>query len=269
LADGTVLVTGGTSSSGDNNNNPAGRVTIPEIWDPETGTVTQVAAASDIFRGYHSTAILLPDGSVLSAGGDHDNPDFTQNLNAEIYKPAYLFNGSRPTVTSAPATAALGRSFFVATPDAADITAVNAIVPGSTTHAQNWTQRINQLEFTPVPGGLAVTLPSNMNEMPLGYYMLFLINSNGVPSMANWIRALAPTPGLPGDFNADHVVDSADYIAWRKLNGSTYTYADYVDWEFNFGRTAAGSGGGVPEPGAAMLCVLGLLVRTMRRRRRC
>jgi len=268
LADGTVLITGGTSAAGSNNNDPAGKVTIPELWDPKTGEITQVAGASNIYRGYHSTALLLPDGSVLSAGGDHDDPNFISNLNAEIYRPAYLFKGPRPTVTSAPASAPLGRTFFVATPDAADINGVTAAVPGSATHAQNWTQRINHLDFTEVPGGLAITLPSNMNEMPLGYYMLFLINSNGVPSMANWVQALAPTPGLPGDFNLDNAVDAADYIAWRKGLGPAYSYGDYVDWQRNFGKTGGGAGGWetvVPEPSTAALWMLGLLAAAGRR----
>ena len=88
LADGTVLITGGSSVAGWND--PTGQIATAEIWDPQTEQVTQVAAASDVYRGYHSTATLLPDGRVLITGGDHDHGGFSENLNAEIYSPAYL-----------------------------------------------------------------------------------------------------------------------------------------------------------------------------------
>ena len=211
LADGTVLITGGTSAAGWND--PNGRISVPEIWDPTTQQITQVAAASNAYRGYHSTATLLPDGRVLITGGDHDSGGVSQNLNAEIYSPAYLFNGARPTITSAPASAELGETFFVATPDAASIAAVNMLVPGSTTHSQNWTQRINHLEFTPVIGGVEITLPSNSNAAPPGYYMLFLLNDNGVPSIAEFIQAELATSGLPGDFNDDGDYECSDVDA--------------------------------------------------------
>jgi hypothetical protein len=153
----------------------------------------------------------------------------------------------------------LGRSIFVETPDAASITDVTWIVPGSVTHAQDWTQRANHLEFTAVDGGLAVTLPSNPNAAPPGYYMLFLINDNGVPSMAEWVRAALPGPGLPGDFNGNGTVDTADYVVWRKGLGTTYTPADYVDWQRHFGEsTGTASGAAVPEPGGILLSVVGL-----------
>ncbi len=192
---------------------PTAEYRVPEIWDPTTQQITQVAAASNAYRGYHSTATLLPDGRVLITGGDHDSGGVSQNLNAEIYSPAYLFNGARPTITSAPASAELGETFFVATPDAASIAAVNMLVPGSTTHSQNWTQRINHLEFTPVIGGVEITLPSNSNAAPPGYYMLFLLNDNGVPSIAEFIRAELPTSGLPGDFNDDGDYECSDVDA--------------------------------------------------------
>jgi hypothetical protein len=256
LADGTVLVTGGSSVSGFNN--AAGQVALAEIWNPATSQFTPVAPASSVYRGYHTTALLLPDGRVLMAGGNHDSPTYTENRNAEIYSPPYLFKGPRPTVVSAPNTAELGRSFYVETPDAADITDVTWVVPGAVTHSQDWTQRVNHLEFTTVDGGLAVTLPSNPNAAPPGYYMLFLINSNGVPSMAEWVQATLPTPGLPGDFNHDNIVNAADYAAWRKGLGATYTPADLVDWKKHFGESA-GSGSAVPSPDGMTLFMVGII----------
>jgi hypothetical protein len=132
------------------------------------------------------------------------------------------------------------------------------------THAQNWTQRANVLDFTAVDGGLNIALPANGNEAPPGYYMLFLVNDEGVPSVAKWIRAALPAPGLEGDFNKDGNVDAADYVVWRKGAGVVYNDDDYADWRANFGATAgngasisSGSiGAVVPEPDTLVLLTL-------------
>ncbi|MEM7624597.1 MAG: galactose oxidase-like domain-containing protein [Planctomycetota bacterium] len=192
LADGTVLISGGTSEPGFND--PAGSIAVPEIWDPLTNTVTPVAEASSVYRGYHSTATLLPDGRVLITGGDHDDGGFTSNLNAEIYSPAYLSKGPRPTVTAAPSTATLGDTIFIETPDAASITRAMMIVPGSTTHSQNWAQRANVLEVSVAAGGVHIDLPGNPHAAPPGQYMLFLINGQGVPSVGEWLRTESDGP---------------------------------------------------------------------------
>jgi hypothetical protein len=262
LADGTVLITGGTSTT--DWNNPAGRVRVPEIWDPASEEVTPVAEASDIFRGYHSTALLLPDGRVLSAGGNHDDPTYTENRNAEIYSPPYLFKGARPTVTSAPDVAELGDTIFVATPDGADIAKALMVIPGSVTHGQNWTQRINHLDVAVATGGVNLTLPENSNHAPPGYYMLFLINSNGVPSIAEWMRADLPTVQPENaDFNGDLSVDGADLLIWqRHVGGSAgaglsngdanddgfINAADLAVWRLQFGASPAPSSAMIPEP---------------------
>ena len=114
LPDGKVLVTGGTRGTGFNNTDPSFQVYTAELWDPATEGWTTLASSSGIRRVYHSTALLLPDGRVLSMGGNGQ----TQT---EIYSPPYLFNGNqlavRPTITSAPTIVAYGQTFFVGTPD--------------------------------------------------------------------------------------------------------------------------------------------------------
>jgi hypothetical protein len=280
LADGTVLITGGTSVTGWND--PNGLVATAEIWDPVTETVTQAAAANvNLYRGYHSTALLLPDGRVLVTGGDHDYggviPD--QNRNAEIFSPPYLFDENglpavRPTISAAPDLAELGDTIFVQTPDAASIAKALWIVPGAVTHAQDWTQRANILDFTAVEGGVNIDLPANGDEAPPGYYMLFLVNDEGVPSVAEWIRAALPGPGLPGDFNDDGIVDAADYVVWRKGLGAEYTQDDYEGWHENFGSTpgAASTGAStqaaVPEPTSILIISLAGLCLASRLRNR-
>lgn len=276
LADGTVLITGGTSTTGWND--PNGLIATAEIWDPVTEQVTQVADSNvNIYRGYHSTGLLLPDGRVLITGGDHDYGGAIpgQNTNAEIYSPAYLFadDGSpapRPAVSAAPDVVELGDTIFVETPDAASISKVLWVVPGAVTHAQNWTQRANVLEFTPTEGGLNIALPEDGNEAPIGYYMLFLVNDQGTPSVAEWVRA---TPNLhrPGDYNDDGLVDAADYTLWRDNLGAPEESAlrgngdglngvdegDYALWKSSFAATSQTAiGGEVPEPAAGLMGLL-------------
>jgi hypothetical protein len=293
LADGTVLITGGTDVIGWND--PNGLIETAEIWDPVTEEVTQVADANvNIYRGYHSTALLLPDGRVLVTGGDHDygGPVPGQNTNAEVFSPAYLFNedgslADRPTVTAAPDQASLGSSIFVETPDAASITKALWIVPSAVTHAQNWTQRANTLDFTAVEGGLNIELPDNENEAPIGYYMLFLVNDQGTPSMAEWIQATLPVPGVPGDYNNNGIVDAADYTVWRDhlgapegtlendVDGGVIGQAQYDTWKAHFGQSLdMGSGasgldaGAVPEPASLALMIFGLAAAAVTRMRR-
>ncbi len=184
LPDGTVLVTGGTSGAVfDDYTHP---VFPNELWNPATGTWSTLASLS-VYRGYHSVALLLPDGRVLSGGGQcFGDPGCNPN-SAEIFSPPYLFAGTRPTITSAPASISGGQTFFVATPDAANITQVTWIRSGAVTHSFNQEQRINFLSFSQATGGLNVTAPPSANLAPPGFYMLFLLSS-GVPSVASIIQ---------------------------------------------------------------------------------
>jgi hypothetical protein len=180
LADGKVLATGGSGGQGfDNKSLP---IYPSEMWDPATGDWTTMASIS-VYRGYHSTALLLPDGRVVSAGGEQTG------ASAEIYSPPYLFKGPRPTISSvSSSTVKVGQTLNVSTPDAASISQVTLIRLGSVTHAFNQNQRLNHLQFTPISGGLQVTAPASSNLAPPGHYMLFLVNSNGVPSVARIIQ---------------------------------------------------------------------------------
>ncbi|HJU29605.1 MAG TPA: hypothetical protein VJ718_10565, partial [Candidatus Binataceae bacterium] len=124
LADGTVLISGGTSSTGDDD--ASGAVLPAEIWNPATQTFSVVASMPH-YRLYHSTTGLLPDGRVISAGTTPANGTGggIAYEDADFYSPPYLFKGARPTIASAPSTLNYGQSFSVSTPDAANITAVN------------------------------------------------------------------------------------------------------------------------------------------------
>jgi hypothetical protein len=179
LPDQTILVVGGVS--GDLKYNFP--VYKAELYNPTTNAWT-VMAAQKGQRGYHSTAILLPDGRVFSAGSDSGNKYQTYG---EIYSPPYLFNGARPMVTSAPTSLTYGTNFTVDTPDAATITSVVLIHNDAATHADHFDQRLVPLSFTIGSGQLTVTPPLNGNYAPPGTYMLFILNSNGVPAIGQML----------------------------------------------------------------------------------
>jgi galactose oxidase-like protein len=158
-----------------------------EIWDPATEKFTTVASMPH-YRVYHSTAALLPDGRVLSAGTTASDSGCSDQQDADFYSPPYLFNGPRPTIASAPSTLRYGRAFSVVTPDATGITNVNMIAFGAVTHHFNFSQRINRLKFQKTKTGLNVIAPANPNLAPPGKYMLFILNSTGVPSLASVVQ---------------------------------------------------------------------------------
>ncbi len=170
LADGTVLAVGGGGGAGVFLN----PVLTPELYDPTTGIWTLMAPQIGP-RAYHSTAVLLPDGRVISAGtNDHGSMQQTY----EIFSPPYLFKGARPTITSIPATLAYGANFTITTPDAASITRVALLRPGATTHADDFDQRYVDLTFTLGTGQITATAPATSNYAPPGFYMLVIVNSS-------------------------------------------------------------------------------------------
>jgi len=175
LADGTVLAVGGGGGGG----RYANPVYTAELYNPTTAQWT-VMAAQTIQRTYHSTAVLIPDGRVVSAGSDNGAP--TQ-VTYEIYSPPYLFNGARPVITSAPTTLTYGAKFSILTANASTITSVALVRPGATTHADDFDQRYVNLKFVIGNGKIQATAPASGNIAPPGYYMLVIVNSSGVPSV--------------------------------------------------------------------------------------
>jgi hypothetical protein len=189
LPDGNVLVTGGGTTT--DAISPTGAVLAAELWSPTTETYTTLSSGQ-VPRLYHSIALLLPDARVLIAAGGryfgYPSNEPSDKLNAEIFSPPYLFKGARPTISSAPQTAPYGSTITVQTPDAAGISTVSLIKLGSVTHAFNMDQRFLPLNFTIGSGQLSVQMPASANLATPGYYMLFILNGNGVPSTAAILR---------------------------------------------------------------------------------
>lgn len=211
LPDGKFLVTGGSASP---NFDTADGGKAALLYDPVANTWATMAAEQN-YRGYHSCANLLPDGRVLSSGGD-------TSPNAQIFSPPYLFNGPRPAISSAPASVGYGTTFFVGTPDGASIAKVTWTRLGSTTHAQNWDQRINVLSFAQAAGGLNVTAPNNVNFCPPGFYLLWILNGSGVPSVSRIVRIsdfAAPPPAPTGLSAAGGIAKVT--LTWNSVGTAT------------------------------------------------
>ena len=223
LADGSVLATGG-NSTGAALVDMDGGVFNAERWDPATGQWTTLAPQA-VTRQYHSTALLLPDGRVLSSGGGIcgtcDQVGYLAK-NAEVFTPPYLFkkDGSgelapRPEIASVPGTVSHGTSFQITTPNAAAIRKVGLIRLGSQTHSVEMEQRYVPLSFTAGDGTLTASVPANVHSAIPGVYMLFIVDSAGVPSVARMVDLDSaapppPPPPPPPDADGDGVPDASD-----------------------------------------------------------
>jgi hypothetical protein len=178
-----VVVGGGSTSLFDD------PVTEVEVFDPDTSKWS-LAAPITVPRGYHSTAILLPDGRVLSAG---TTPFGKYELRMEVFSPPYLFRGPRPRILEAPRGLAYGRWFEVAYDYAGAIRSAVLIRPGAMTHAFDMDQRYVELEVEARgAGSVALRGPRDAHVAPPGYYMLFLLGEEGVPSEAEFVRLPPP-----------------------------------------------------------------------------
>lgn len=205
LPDGSMVAVGGADGYTEEERRYAARPVDKrvEIWKPGRGG-WRLGPSQREYRSYHSTALLLPDGRVWSAGDDRHplEPTASGGLRgstvdtAEIYKPPYLFNkGRRPRIVRAPRRLGYRDVFGIRTRRGSGAKAV-LVAPGAVTHAVDMSQRVVPLKRRrKVPGtGLNAVSPPNPNVAPPGYYMLFVLRGNGKPSRAEWVQ-LDPTAG--------------------------------------------------------------------------
>jgi len=197
LPNGKILALGGSQVDEDVTSASLGA----DLYDTSNNTVSS-AGSNSFARLYHSVSLLLPDGTVWVAGGNPQRGTYESHV--EVYSPPYLFNpdgslATRPTISTGgtPSVIGYGAAFQVQTPDAAKISSVVLMKNGSTTHAFDMDQRMVGLTFTAGSGVLNVTAPPNGNIAPPGYYMLFLINNAGVPSVAKFVQISAITATAP------------------------------------------------------------------------
>ncbi|GEC05739.1 hypothetical protein SSP24_33940 [Streptomyces spinoverrucosus] len=204
LPDGKVLETGGAL------HNRANPVFESSIYDPATNTFDPVAADPEA-RGYHSSAFLLPDGRVMTTG---DNPgNGSWNHNVSIYTPPYLLKGERPTITSVIDTEWNYGDTQRITVDR-PIAKAELIRPAAVTHSSDPNQRFVDLPLSVDGNNIDLNVTSNPNLAPPGWYMLFAVDANGVPSVAKWVHLSGPQALKATDASA-HVHSFADDLSGK------------------------------------------------------
>ncbi|MCV3214016.1 DUF1929 domain-containing protein [Plectonema radiosum NIES-515] len=182
LPDRTVFVCNGSRAEED-----VSQSTLPaEIYNPATNAWTLVETPTVNGRVYHSVAVLLPDGRVVTAGGNPNRSSYESRI--EIYSPAYM-SQTRPTISSAPATTNYNAIITIQTSQAANIKWVHLIRPMAPTHGLDTEQRLVDLPISSrTSSSLSVQITANRNIAPPGYYMVFIVDNNNVPSVAKWIQ---------------------------------------------------------------------------------
>lgn len=199
LPDGKVLETGGGL------HNRADPVFEASLFDPATSSFDPVAADPEA-RGYHSSAFLLPDGRVMATG---DNPgNGTWNHDVSIYTPPYLLKGTRPTITSVIDNEWVYGDTQRITVDRPVVKA-ELIRPAAVTHSSDPNQRFVDLPLSVDGNNVDLNVTSNPNLAPPGWYMLFAVDANGVPSVARWVHLQGPS-ALAADTVSAHVHAFAD-----------------------------------------------------------
>ncbi|MFI9249345.1 galactose oxidase-like domain-containing protein [Streptomyces sp. NPDC053069] len=205
LPDGKVLETGGAL------HNRADPVYESSVYDPGTNTFDPVAADPQS-RGYHSTAFLLPDGRVMATG---DNPgNGSWNRNVSIYTPPYLYKGTRPTITSV-----INQEWKYG--DTQRITVDHPIAraelirPAAVTHSSDPNQRFVDLPLSVDGNNVDLNVTNNPNIAPPGWYMLFAVDANGVPSVARWVHLTGPA-ALGATTASPHVHAFADALSGKE-----------------------------------------------------
>ena len=176
LPDRTVLAANGAAHNRSDNVNTAA------IYDPDAGLWKSIGA-DPVGRNYHSSATLLPDGRVVVLGSNPADNGF--ELRISMYSPPYLHKGQRPTVSGAPTTVRYGDSFPVTV--TGDVASASLTSPMSPTHQTDTNARLVDLPIAGTGGARVLQIPANPNLLPPGPYMLTVLDSNGVPSTADWI----------------------------------------------------------------------------------
>ena len=188
LPDGRVLVVGGMSSYGHGSDMHGHDSTVceAELYDPTTNTWTRMAAQQKA-RLYHSTAILLPDGRVISMGSNPGAKQIERSI--EVFSPPYLFRGERPVIAGSPEQITHGQPFHISVDHAHSIGQVVLMRPEVQTHVTNTDQRLLELEFSVAADEtLEIQGPSTPAHMPRGFCLLFVLTSDGVPSVGKFLK---------------------------------------------------------------------------------
>jgi hypothetical protein len=196
LPDRTVFVSGGAIRHEQADVRPVARLQS-ELYDPATDT-WRPGAAAGVIRMYHSIALLLHDGRVVTTSGNPppggdlvpwQPPQPREEMAIEVYSPPYMFAGPRPVIDQAATEWTYGASVDVASAQAPTILWAELVRNGVTTHSFDNSQRLVDLPITGrAAGRLTVTTPAGPALAPPGWYMLFVVDEAHIPSIAVWIH---------------------------------------------------------------------------------
>ncbi|MFF3097287.1 galactose oxidase-like domain-containing protein [Streptomyces cyaneofuscatus] len=193
MPDDTVFTSGGSEDyRGRGNSN----ILKAQSYDPKTNTFKE-AAEPTVGRNYHSEALLLPDGRVATFGsdslyGDKDNTKlgkFEQRM--EVYTPPALHRGKdeRPVIGDGPEAVERGKTVTYKSADADRIATARLMRPSAVTHTTDVEQRSIELGLKKEKGAVSVSVPDDPTLVPPGWYMLFITDTDGIPSEAKWVKA--------------------------------------------------------------------------------
>ena len=180
LPDGRVAIVGGADNTDVARGTVEDAVLEIQIWDPADNTITN-GPEQKIPRLYHSSAIVLVDGCVMSAGGGTPGP--LTNLNGQLYCPYHGYD--RPTINKCPKNVASGKTFTMTVDNTSEIVMVTATKAGSSTHTRNCDNRWLELKFDVVDDTTLRVYVRNKNVMIAGVWLFNVINKFGVPSEAS------------------------------------------------------------------------------------
>lgn len=216
LPDGTVFVVNGIKGGAAAGHSQA-VVNFAEIFDPATETFTTMALPSAAHpRGYHSTAVLLPDARVAIAGNTaaynkEENAMDRDDVSIQIFDPPYLFNGPRPVAASPQTQITYGSTVMFDTSAGPDVASVTMMRPCAVTHTVDMDQRAIILQVSARPGAIDVSFPTDKSLVPPGFYMLFFLSAAGVPSLGFFVRIQDGDPTFPplylGTYSGDCVIE--------------------------------------------------------------
>jgi len=240
---GEVLIVGGTDEGATTAYGNPDKSAV--TWNPDTGEVTTHDSEA-LARLYHSTAILLPDGTVMSLGGGAPGP--LNNTNAENFRPDYLYEedgtpAERLVIVDAPSKIEQGDQMRIKVDDPEAVARVTMVKNGSVTHTVNMETRFEELSFeVDEEGYLVATTNTNSNVFTPGGWMLFVLDEDGVPSHAASVEV-----GLGGEhydeglgsyftLNGPAEVDETGAFVFDpelRESGAAHSNAR-VDFEFDF-----------------------------------
>ncbi|MEV4947231.1 kelch motif-containing protein [Streptomyces sp. NPDC053755] len=191
LPDDTVFTTGGSKEYRGRSGSDILRA---QFYDP-TANAFSAAADPTVGRNYHSEALLLPDGRVVTFGSDplFDDKDNTKlgtfEQEIEVFTPPYLHKGGadRPVLGAGPREIDRGGRATFRTEDAARITRARLMRPSAVTHTTDVEQRSVALGLTKTKDAVTVEVPRDGTLVPPGWYMLFVTDGDGTPSEATWV----------------------------------------------------------------------------------